>query len=190
MKPISNPEIKSKNILTPGALLLSGIPFLLLTFGACNMFSLKPQVYSNTQETDVVVKKTNKKTKKKTKKKTLKNVVEKTEPVKGKNIAGVSVLKQKGYRFWLRNKPDKIVKKGFIRSKVRYDELHLKPGAYMIGFIRTTPRVGGAAYCRLEGGKTYSFKVVSRQYLPKTGTYAFLGKCFFDPERKDNMDKK
>lgn len=86
----------------------------------------------------------------------------------------ITVLRQRGYKFWLVEDRKKAA-----------DELRLVPGEYMVGFV-TAAREGGAALCALEPGKVYSFKVIERQYLPRTGTYALVGQCFFEPERKDN----
>lgn len=87
----------------------------------------------------------------------------------------IAVLRDQGYRFWLYDGPKKPV-----------DELRLKPGQYMIGFRETSSQTGGAAYCQLEAGQLYSFKITGRQYLPKVGLYALVGDCYLDPEREDS----
>jgi len=104
-----------------------------------------------------------------------------------KKRAEIAILRERGYRFWLQDAPVEKDKEGHPIKK-RYDELRLGPGQYMIGFVRTTRRVGGAAFCSLRAGRVYSFKVVDRQYLPKSGVYGFIGKCFFDPEREENKN--
>ncbi len=88
----------------------------------------------------------------------------------------VAILKHRGYRFWIY---------GDKREPV--DELWLTPGEYMIGFVRSSSRTGGAARCILQEGRVYSFEITGSQYLPRSGLYAFLGRCFYDPKRKENL---
>lgn len=97
----------------------------------------------------------------------------------------VAVLEYRGYRFWLKD-TEKLSKEGRMVSE-KYDVLRLTPGDYLIGFRRIHPREGGAAFCRLKADRIYSFEITSRQYLPRTGTWGYKGKCLFDPERKENQ---
>ena len=90
-----------------------------------------------------------------------------------------AVLNEQGYRFWLHG-----------AKKELHDELRLVPGDYMIGFVDSGTHTGGAAYCSLETGNTYSFRITGRQYLPETGVFALLGECFYDPERTENLPEE
>ena len=91
-----------------------------------------------------------------------------------------AVVKQRGYRFWLKNESAEEKPK-------RYDELLLTPGDYLVGFVRSNPREGGAAFCRVKAGEVYSFKIIDREYLSKKGVWAAKGRCFYDPNRKENL---
>jgi len=90
-----------------------------------------------------------------------------------------AVVKQRGYRFWIKKESDE-------KSK-RYDQLLLTPGDYLLGFVRTNPREGGAAFCRVKAGEVYSFKITDREYLSKKGVWAAKGRCFYDPNREENL---
>ena len=125
-----------------------------------------------------------------------------------KPAAELAVLKNRGFLFWLdpsfktedvpavkkktppskNGAEEKNTEAGDDQKKIRYDELRLKPGFYVIRFVRTKPREGGVAACKLEAGKVYSFKIVAKQYLPKVGHVGFIGNCFFDPERSENRE--
>ncbi|MCB1320439.1 MAG: hypothetical protein KDK34_09310 [Leptospiraceae bacterium] len=78
----------------------------------------------------------------------------------------IAVVLDQGWRFWL---------VGTERKPV--DELRLTPGTYMIGFVQTRTRLGGAARCELEAGQAYAIDVVGRTYVDSTGTYALVGEC-------------
>lgn len=93
-------------------------------------------------------------------------------------LSEIAVLRDRGYRFWLYDGPKKPV-----------DELRLKPGRYMIGFRESYTQTGGAAYCDMEAGQLYSFRITGRQYLPKVGLYALMGDCYVDPQREDSAYK-
>ncbi len=88
-----------------------------------------------------------------------------------KPASEVAVLRERGYRFWLEDN----------RLKSPADELWLVPGEYMIRFM-TQDREGGAAFCIVNQGRHYRFRLTDRQYLPKTHSYAFVGECFRDDE--------
>ncbi len=114
--------------------------------------------------------------------KQLSSVSFKDKVYKNHEGAAYARVRQRGFRFWLRDQVEKDKDGNVVKG--RYDELQLKPGTYMLGFVRTTPRVGGAAFCKVNEGRLYSFKITDRQYLRSAGSYAFMGECTFDPDRQ------
>lgn len=97
----------------------------------------------------------------------------------GEYDGDVATLRERGFRFWL-----------YGGEKALNDEMILVPGEYMVGFQNTISRTGGAAYCFLDGNRTYSFRITGRQYLPETGAFALIGECFYDPEKSENLPRE
>jgi hypothetical protein len=79
----------------------------------------------------------------------------------------IALLRQQGIQFWLEGHPRQPV-----------DELHLEPGDYIIRFVQTSNRTGGAASCSLARGRYYGFRITGRRFLPVSKTYAFTGECY------------
>ena len=86
-----------------------------------------------------------------------------------------AVLQQRGFKFWLIAEEKRTAEGSLVKEK--YDILKLRPHAYMIGFIQQHPQAGGAAFCRLEAGRLYSFEVTGQEYMPKSGSYVLRGRC-------------
>lgn len=113
-----------------------------------------------------------------------------TEPkvFSAKGEGQFATISHRGYQFWLKSEEKRGEDGQLIKEK--FDTLQLKPGGYLIGFIRSTSRAGGAAFCKVEAGKTYSLEVTGQEYMPKSGRYILRGKCVFDPQRPENAGVK
>ncbi len=109
-------------------------------------------------------------------------------PAKEEKTAAPAILQQRGFRFWLVSEEKRDESGKPVKEK--FDILRLRPDGYLIGFIQLQPQAGGAAFCRLEPGRTYSFEVTGQEYMPKSGTYVLKGRCFFDPDRSENKGIK
>ncbi len=87
----------------------------------------------------------------------------------------VGVLRSQGYQFRLQDDaPPRRVRPA--------DELRLLPGEYIIRFVHTTYRNGGAALCVIEAGRRYTLKVSGRQFVSESGSFAFTGECVPEDE--------
>ncbi len=60
---------------------------------------------------------------------------------------------------------------------IQVDELWLAPGEYFIEFVILHSAAQGVGLCRVEKGQKYGFQVTDREYLPKSGKYAWKGHC-------------
>ena len=89
--------------------------------------------------------------------------------------AAIAVLQQRGFRFWLVSE-EKRAANGKLKKEA-FDVLKLRPDSYMIGFVQLHPRAGGAAFCRVEAGRAYSFEITGREYMPRSGSYVLRGRC-------------
>ena len=70
------------------------------------------------------------------------------------------------------------------------DELYLEPGRYVIWFVQTATRTGGAGSCQVNAGKSYGFEVDGRSFLPETKYYAFTGRCVENLEPEDGWQNR
>lgn len=82
----------------------------------------------------------------------------------------IALLRQQGLQFWLEGEDRRPV-----------DELHLEPGEYIIRFVQTADRSGGAGACELGAGRYYGFRITGRKFLPVSKRFAFTGECFENP---------
>lgn len=153
---------------SPTALLTGAIAVGILALASCSSF--EPKIFSNAEGPAAAG----------------------TEPKPAKDTKGAkgasapkdsgpqtpAVLRARGYRFWLVSEEKR--KEDGTLLKEKYDVLKLRPAAYMIGFIQLHPQEGGAAYCELEAGQTYSFEVTGREYMPRSGSYVLKGRCIAD----------
>ena len=99
----------------------------------------------------------------------------------------IALLRQQGLQFWLDEKSAQTSNHHALRP---VDELYLEPGNYVIWFVQTANRTGGAGACQLEAGRFYGFRITGRQFLPVSKTYAFTGECLEDPSPNPGWDRR
>lgn len=96
----------------------------------------------------------------------------------------IALVRQQGIRFRLAA-PD-----GGDSEETPVDELYLEPGRYLIWFVQTATRTGGAGTCQVSAGKSYGFEITGRSFLPETKHYAFTGRCVENPAPADGWDRR
>ncbi|MEQ9365738.1 MAG: hypothetical protein RIF32_15950 [Leptospirales bacterium] len=99
----------------------------------------------------------------------------------------IALLSQQGLRFWLQDPSDPNHHKAVKKPA---DEMYLEAGDYVIWFVRTATRTGGAGSCSLEAGRAYGFRITGRQFLPLSKNYAFTGECFEDPSPDPGWEQR
>lgn len=99
----------------------------------------------------------------------------------------IALLRQQGLQFWLEEKGNQSSNHHALRPA---DELYLEPGNYVIWFVQTATRTGGAGACQLEAGGYYGFRITGRKFLPVSKTYAFTGECFADPSPDPGWERR
>lgn len=87
----------------------------------------------------------------------------------------IGVLRRQGYQFRIQDDSPP-------RRNRPADELRLLPGEYIIRFVHTTYRNGGAALCVIEAGRRYTLEVSGRQFVSDSGSYALTGECVPEDE--------
>lgn len=96
----------------------------------------------------------------------------------------IARVRQQGIRFRL------AAANGSDGEELPVDELYLEPGSYIVWFVQSATRTGGAGTCQLNAGKSYGFEVIGNDFLPKTKHYAFTGRCVEDPDPDPGWDRR
>ncbi len=99
----------------------------------------------------------------------------------------IALVREQGLQFWLQDPNDPNHHKEVKRA---VDELYLEPGDYVIWFVKTANRTGGAGACSLEAGRLYGFRITGRKLLPLSKNYAFTGECVADPSPNQGWDRR